>query len=78
MTLTHLLITTLLAGSAAAGLQVTAPHPTSAPLSSTPHQRTQPATSGESVILVFPPANRFATSSAVLKPVPPRIVVLAP
>jgi hypothetical protein len=67
-TLTHLLITTLLAGSTVIGLQVTAPRPASAPVSSTHHQRTEPATSGESVILVFPAANRFATSSAGLKP----------
>jgi len=79
LTLTNLLIATLVAGSAVTvtGFQATAPSPAQAAASSTPHQTTAPATSGESEVLVFP-ANRFAESSAGMKPVPPRIVRLTP
>ena len=66
--LTNLLLTTLLAGSAVTGLQATASPPASAPVSSTHQQRTVAATSAESVVLVFPAANRFGASSAGLKP----------
>jgi hypothetical protein len=76
-TLPSLLITTLLAGSAVAGLKVIAPSQAPASASSTPSLRTGPATSRESEVLVFP-ANRFAASSAAMKPVPPRIVRLNP
>jgi hypothetical protein len=61
LTLTNLLIATLVAGSAAAGLQVVAPSQAPASASSTLHQRTGPATSGEAEVLVFP-ADRFAES----------------
>src|ERR1700693_2254789 len=67
-TLTNLLLTTLLAGFAVTGLQATASPPASAHFPSPTHQRTDPATSAESVVLVFPPANRFGASSAGLKP----------
>ena len=79
LTLTNLLIATLVAGSAVTvtGFQATAPSPALAAASSTPHQTTAPATSGESEVLVFP-ANRFAANSAGMKPVPPRIVRLTP
>jgi hypothetical protein len=74
LTLPSLLITTLLAGSAVAGLKVIAPSQAPASASSTPSLRTGPATSGESEVLVFP-ANRFV---AGMKPVPPRVVRLTP
>jgi hypothetical protein len=77
LSLPSLLITTLLAGSAVAGLKVIAPSQAPASASSTQNLRTGPATSGKSEVLVFP-ANRFAASSAGLKPVPPRVVRLNP
>jgi hypothetical protein len=83
LTLTHLLIATLVVGSAVTGLQVIVPSPAPASASSTPHP-SEHATSRESVILVFPPnrfapsSDRFAASSTGLKPVPPRIVRLTP
>ena len=60
MTLTHLLIPALLAGSAVTSLQVTAVAPASP--SSAHHQRIEPAGAGESVVLVFPAADRFGVS----------------
>ena len=67
-TLPHLLIATLLGGSTVAGLEVIAPSPASEPVSSARHQETDSATSGESVVLVFPAAHQFGASSAGLKP----------
>ena len=60
MTLIHLLIPTLLAGSAVTGLQVTAFPPASAP--SAHHQRGEAVGSVESVVLVPPVADRFGVS----------------
>ena len=67
-TLPHLLIATLLGGSTVAGLEVISPSPASERVSTAPHQGTNWAPSGESVVLVFPPVNRFGASSAGLKP----------
>jgi hypothetical protein len=68
MILTDMLITTLLSASAVLGLQATAAPPAPAPVSSARHQGTDSAASGESVVLVFRPVNRFGASSAGLKP----------
>jgi hypothetical protein len=77
-TLTHLLITTLLAGSAIAGLQVTATPLASAPVSSIHQPGTEPVPAREPVFLVFPAANRSATDNAGQRLAPPRIVRLTP
>jgi hypothetical protein len=70
-TLTHLLIATLVGGSTVAGLEVIAPSTMSAPVSSPSRLQTDTANSGESVVLVFPVANRFGTTAAGLKPSAP-------
>ena len=67
-TLTHLLIATLVSGSTVAGLEVIAPSNMSAPVSSANRQETDTTNFGESVVLVFPAANRFGPTAAGLKP----------
>ena len=66
-TVTSLLIATLVGGSSVAGLEVIGgPPPVSAPAYSTRHEGTEPISSGESVLVVFPAARRFGASSSGL------------
>ena len=68
-TLTSLLIATLVGGSSVAGLEVIGgPPPVSPPAYSTRLQGTEPISSGESVLVVFPAARQFGASSAGLYP----------
>ena len=68
-TLTSLLIATLVGGSSVAGLEVIGgPPPVSPPAYSAHHQGTEPISSGESVLVVFPAARRFGASSSGLYP----------
>jgi|RhiMetdeSRZDD1v2_1073273.scaffolds.fasta_scaffold1746094_2 hypothetical protein len=82
-TLTSLLIATLVGGSSVAGLEVIGgPPPVSPPAYSTRLHGTEPISSGESVLVVFPAARQFGASSrgryldARLGPAPHPVAVL--
>jgi hypothetical protein len=77
-TITHLIIAAALAGSAAAGLQVTASL-ASAPASSDLPLKAGSTPSGGALFLLLPPAaNRFTASPGGLKLAPRPILRLTP
>ena len=68
-TVTSLLFATLVGGSSVSGHEVIGgPPPVSAPAFSTRHHGTEPISSGESVLVVFPAARQFGASSPGLYP----------